>query len=179
VTGFQRRCHLDDNGNYSAPQILPGAAIVNLTATSAADPSPQTFASITIIGNFTLQIAAPADLAPGVTGAIVATMTPVLGSPPNSNFSWALSGAGCSGCTCGTLTVTTTEVAGANAISGSANYIAPSSVPQPNTVVPDVRQPPNISGGSACPVRGLINSPVRAASPSAGARHWAATLSPS
>jgi hypothetical protein len=38
---------IDDNGNYTAPQILPGAAIVNFTATSAADPSRQSSASIT------------------------------------------------------------------------------------------------------------------------------------
>jgi hypothetical protein len=63
-------------------------------------------------------------------------MTPVPGSQPNSDFYWALSGAGCSGSTCGTLTVTTTQAAGANPISGTANYIAPSSLPQPNTVVP-------------------------------------------
>jgi hypothetical protein len=52
----------------------------HLTATSAADPSRQSSANITITSNFTLQIAAPANLAPGVTSATVATMTPVPGS---------------------------------------------------------------------------------------------------
>jgi hypothetical protein len=52
----------------------------HLTATSAADPSRQSSASITITSNFTLQIAAPANLAPGVTSATVATTTPVPGS---------------------------------------------------------------------------------------------------
>jgi hypothetical protein len=125
---------IDANGNYTAPQILPGAAIVNLTATSAADPSRQSTASITITSNFRLQIAAPPSLAPGVTSAIVATMTPVAGSQPNTNLSWALSGAGCSGSACGTITVTTTQAAGASPISDTANYIAPSCAPQPDTV---------------------------------------------
>jgi hypothetical protein len=82
-------------------------------------------------------------------------MTPVPGSQPNSDFYWALSGAGCSGSTCGTLTVTTTQAAGANPISGTANYIAPSSLPQPNTVVPALQifpaDPPS-------PVRALIST---------------------
>jgi hypothetical protein len=125
---------MDGNGNYTAPQILPGAAIVSITATSVADPSRQSSASITITSNFTLRIAAPASLAPGVSSAIVATMTPVAGSQPNANLSWSLSGAGCSGSACSTLTVTTTQSAGANPISDTANYIAPSLSPQPETV---------------------------------------------
>ena len=107
---------------------------MSITATSVADPSRQSSASITITSNFTLRIAAPASLAPGVSSAIVATMTPVAGSQPNANFFWSLSGAGCSGSACGTLTVTTTQSAGANPISDTANYVAPSLAPQPDTV---------------------------------------------
>ena len=81
---------IDGNGNYTAPQILPSAAIVSITATSVADPSRQSSASITITSNFTLRIAAPASLASGVSSAIVATMTPVAGSQPNANLSWSL-----------------------------------------------------------------------------------------
>lgn len=47
---------------------------------------------------------------------------------------------------------------GREPFSGAANCIAPSSVPQPNTVVPDACQPSNISSGSACLVRALIST---------------------
>src|SRR5208282_4835526 len=82
----------------------------------------------------TLQLSAPASLQPGVTAALVATMTPVAGSNPSSVLSWSLSGAGCSGSACGILTVTTTQSAGGNAVADTANYTAPATVPQPDTV---------------------------------------------
>jgi len=125
---------IDVNGNYTAPQILPGASVVSVTATSVADTSRQSTASVTVTSNFTLKLAAPTSLAPGVTSAIVATMTPLPGSQPNASLSWSLSGAGCSGSACGTLSVTTTQSAGANPISDTANYVAPLLTPEPNSV---------------------------------------------
>src|SRR5208282_5504142 len=125
---------VDANGNYTAPQILPGNASITVTATSAADPSKQNSASVLVTSSFTLQLSAPASLQPGVTAALVATMTPVAGSNPSSVLSWSLSGAGCSGSACGILTVTTTQSAGGNAVADTANYTAPATVPQPDTV---------------------------------------------
>jgi hypothetical protein len=126
---------VDTNGNYTAPQILPGNASVTITATSAADPSKQTSASVLITSNFTLQLSAPASLQPGVTAALVATMTAVPGSNPSSTLSWSLSGTGCSGSACGVLTVTTTQSAGGTAVANTANYTAPVTAPQPDTVI--------------------------------------------
>src|SRR5208282_5887398 len=60
------------NGNYTAPQILPGNASVTLTATSVADPSKQNSAGVLITSNFSLQLTAPATVQPGVTAALVA-----------------------------------------------------------------------------------------------------------
>ena len=125
---------VDASGNYTAPQILPGNASVTLTVTSAADPSKQKSASVLITSNFTLQLSAPATVQPGVTAALVATMTPVPGSNPSSVLSWSLSGTGCSGSACGILTVTTTQSAGGNPTANTANYTAPVTVPQPATV---------------------------------------------
>ena len=125
---------VDVNGNYTAPQVLPSNASITLTATSAADPSKQNSASVLITSNFTLQLSAPASLQPGVTAALVATMTPVPGSNPSSSLSWSLSGTGCSGSTCGILTVTTTQSAGGTAVANTANYTAPVTAPQPDTV---------------------------------------------
>ncbi len=122
------------NGNYTAPQILPGNASVTLTAASVADPSKQNSAGVLITSNFLLQLTAPATVQPGVTAALVATMTPVPGSNPSSALSWSLSGTGCSGSACGILTVTTTQSAGGNSIANTANYTAPAAAPQPDSV---------------------------------------------
>ncbi|HET6929727.1 MAG TPA: hypothetical protein VFI45_05355, partial [Candidatus Acidoferrum sp.] len=126
---------VDANGNYTAPGILPSSPTVTLTATSVADPSKQSSATLSITSHFTLQLAAPANLQPGVTAALVATLSPVPGSNPSAVLSWSLSGSGCSGSACGLLTVITTQSAGGGAIADTADYTAPSAPPQPNTVV--------------------------------------------
>ena len=125
---------VDTNGNYTAPSILPADPGVTLVATSAADPSRQASATLAITSHFTLQITAPSSLQPGATSAIVATLTPIVGSAPSSVLSWSLSGTGCNGNACGILTVITTQAAGSNAISNTANYTAPNTPPQPNVV---------------------------------------------
>jgi hypothetical protein len=126
---------VDSNGNYAAPSILPSAASVTLTATSVADRSKQNSVPLTITSRFTLQVAAPASLQPGITAAIVATLTPAPSSNPSAVLSCSLSGSGCSGSACGILSVITTQSAGGSAIADTANYTAPAAPPQPNTVV--------------------------------------------
>jgi len=126
---------VDASGNYTAPSILPSVASVTLAAISVADPSKQNSAPLIITSRFTLQVAAPSSLRPGITAAIVATLTPAPSSTPSAVLSWSLSGSGCSGGACGILTVITTQSAGGGAIADTANYTAPSTPPQPNTVV--------------------------------------------
>jgi hypothetical protein len=126
---------VDASGNYTAPAILPSAPSVTLTATSVADPSKQTSTTLTITSHFTLQVAAPSSLQPGVTSAIVATLTPAPGSNPDAALSWSLSGSGCSGSACGILSIITTQSAGGGPIADTANYTAPAAPPQPNTIV--------------------------------------------
>jgi hypothetical protein len=125
---------LDTNGNYTAPQILPTASNVTLTAQSVADPAKQASAAVTITSNFSLQLSAPASVASGGSGVIAATLTPVTGSNPATQLSWTLSGAGCSGAACGVLAVVTTQALGGGAMSASATYTAPVTPPSPNTV---------------------------------------------
>jgi len=126
---------VDATGNYTAPQILPGSATVNLIATSVADPSKQGAANLTVTSHFTLQLSAPANIQAGATSSLAATLTPVPGSNPNTALSWSLTGSGCTGSACGILTVTTTQSAGGTPISNTAVYTAPITPPQPNTVL--------------------------------------------
>jgi len=125
---------LDANGNYTAPQILPTPAMATVTAQSIADPSKQASAAVTITSNFSLQLSAPSSVASGDSGVIAAAFTPVPGSNPSSALSWTLSGAGCSGTSCGVLAVVTTQASGGGATSTSATYTAPVTPPSPDTV---------------------------------------------
>jgi hypothetical protein len=125
---------VDANGNYTAPQILPQPASVTLAAQSAADPSRQVSAQVNITSNFSLQLSAPASVSTGASALIVATLTPVAGSNPSGVVAWSLSGAGCSGASCGTLIATTTQSPAVGAITDSATYTAPMVAPNPNQV---------------------------------------------
>ena len=125
---------VDANGSYTAPQTLPSPANATLTAQSVADPSKQISAALAMTSGFSLQLSAPSSLPAGATATIVATMTPVPGSNPSTTLAWALSGPGCSGSSCGTLTVVTTQSTGANLVADSATYTAPATAPTPNTV---------------------------------------------
>jgi hypothetical protein len=125
---------LDAGSNYTAPQILPVPATVTLAAQSVADPSKQASAAVAITSNFSLQLSAPSSIASGGSGLVAATLTPVPGSSPSTTLSWALSGTGCAGTSCGLLAVVTTQALGGGAMSTSATYTAPVTPPSPNTV---------------------------------------------
>src|SRR5712664_609082 len=125
---------VDASGHYTAPQILPSPASTTLTAQSVADPSKQISAAVAITSSFSLQLSAPSSVPAGGTATTIATLTPVPGSNPSTALSWALSGPGCSGSSCGTLTVVTTQSPSGSPVSNSATYAAPGMAPSPNTV---------------------------------------------
>jgi hypothetical protein len=125
---------VDAGGKYTAPQTFPSPASATLTAQSVADPSKQISAAVVITSNFSLQLSAPSSVPAGASATIVATLTPVPGSNPSATLAWTLSGPGCSGSSCGTLTVVTTQSAGGSPVADSATYTAPTTVPSPNAV---------------------------------------------
>lgn len=125
---------VDSSGTFTAPGILPSSASVTLTAQSAADPSKQISAAVTITSNLALQLSAPSSVPAGTSATIVATLTPLPNSNPSAALAWSLGGAGCSGSSCGVLIVTTTQSTGGNSIANSATYTAPTTAPSLNTV---------------------------------------------
>lgn len=125
---------VDSSGTFTAPGILPSPTSVTLTAESVADPAKQISAAVTVTSNFALQLSAPSGIPAGTSATIVATLTPQPNSNPSTALAWSLSGAGCSGSTCGILSVTTTQSTGGSSTSNSATYTAPGSAPNPNIV---------------------------------------------
>ena len=125
---------VDSSGTYNAPGILPSPTSVTVTAQSVADPTKQISTAVIITSNFTLQLSAPSGVPAGASATIVATLTPQPNSNPSASLAWSLSGAGCSGSSCGILSVTTTQSTGGSSIANSATYTAPSTAPSPNAV---------------------------------------------
>nr|HEV7954244.1 hypothetical protein [Candidatus Acidoferrales bacterium] len=115
---------IDANGNYTAPGILPSPAAVTVTAHSVADATKTATVPVTITSRFTLNITGPAAVDTGATANYTATLTPILNSNPNLAISWTVTGTGCSGAACGTI-----SSSGAN-----ATYQAPISAPTPSVV---------------------------------------------
>jgi hypothetical protein len=115
---------VDANGNYTAPQILPANPNVTLTARSVADPSKSATAAIIVTSHFTFSISGATTVNVGASANYTATLTPVANSNPSTAIGWAVSGAGCSGATCGTI-------AGSGS---SATFVAPALAPSPNIV---------------------------------------------
>jgi hypothetical protein len=112
---------VDGNGTYTAPQVLPAATAVTLTATSVADPSKITSASITITSSFSFNINGPATVFTRTVAGYAAVLTPAANSNPSRTVAWSVSGAGCAGAACGT-------------ISAGGSYSVPDTPPSPATV---------------------------------------------
>lgn len=117
---------IDSHGNFTAPQILPAPANVTLTATSVADSTKQNSAVVAITSNFTLVLTAPPSVVAGSSTAIVATLTPAPNSNPGTVLSWSVTGAGCSGVACGTISP--------KGDGTGATYGAPQVIPSPARV---------------------------------------------
>jgi hypothetical protein len=114
---------------YTAPSTVPSPATVTLTATSVTDNTKSSAATITVTAPPAITVnVSPTSAsvqAPSGTQSFSATLT---NDTQNKGVSWTLSGAGCSGATCGSLSSSTSA-------SGVAiTYTAPASVPAPATV---------------------------------------------
>jgi hypothetical protein len=115
---------IDVNGNYTAPGILPAPAAVTVTARSVADPTKFATVPVTITSRFTLTVTGPTSVDTGATANYTATLTPILNSNPNLAISWTVTGTGCSGAVCGTISPS----------GATATYQAPISAPTPSVV---------------------------------------------
>src|SRR5208283_6154129 len=105
-------------GLYTAPSTVPTPATVTVTAISKADTSKSGTATVTVVAPISVSVS-PAT-AQVVTGAQQQFTANVTGTS-NQSVTWSLSGAGCSGSSCGTITT-------------AGLYTAPSAVPNPAKV---------------------------------------------
>jgi uncharacterized protein YjdB len=89
---------------YTAPMTVPGPPTVILTATSVTDPTKSASATITITA---LPPPVSVTVAPAsqsvMTGQTQSFTATVQNDPQSKGVTWALSGTGCTGAACGTL----------------------------------------------------------------------------
>jgi len=112
---------------YTAPASVPSSATVSITATSVTDAMKSNAASVTITS---APLPISVSVSPATTSVQVSTAAnftaSVQNDSQNKGVTWSVSGAGCSGATCGTLS---------NVTATSVTYTAPASVPSPASVV--------------------------------------------
>lgn len=134
---------------YTAPAKQPSPDTVTITATSVADTTKSASTTITITPPITVSVApATASLVISTEQQFTATVS---NDAQNEGVTWAVSGAGCSGSDCGTLTnVTTTSV----------TYTAPGSVPSPATVTLTATSntEPSVSGSAVITITSNTSS---------------------
>ena len=109
---------IDQTGLYTAPPSVPNPAYLNVVATSQADPTKSGQATVVIVAAVTVTISpTTATVKTGGQQQFTATVT----GTKNQAVTWSVSGAGCAGTGCGTVTST-------------GLYTAPGTVPNPPTV---------------------------------------------
>jgi hypothetical protein len=107
-------------GLYTAPATIPSPALATVTATSVADSTKSASASIVIQSSSSVSVTVTPSTAQVTTGGQQQFSATVAGSTSTA-VTWTVSGTGCSGATCGS-------------ISTSGLYTAPSNVPSSPTI---------------------------------------------
>jgi Fe-S cluster assembly iron-binding protein IscA len=126
---------ISTSGVYSAPASVPAIPKATITATSVAAPTKSASATATIVAASPSSALTVAPSAPQVKPG--ATLQFSASGPGSSVVIWSLSGSGCSGITCGS-------------ISSSGFYTAPAKAPSPATVAVTATSliNPTLSGSS-------------------------------
>jgi hypothetical protein len=132
---------ISSSGLYTAPGTVPSPAQVSVTATSDADSTKSAIAEVTIIAPVRVTIS-PTSAMVAVTGQQQFKAT-VTGST-NTAVDWSISGAGCSGSACGSITA-------------GGLYTAPATVPSPATVIVKASSQIDVSESASATVTVLAN----------------------
>lgn len=110
---------ISDGGLFTAPGILPSPVTVQVQAASVADPTKTASVILTIVSDVAVNLSPPAaSIELGAQQAFQAGVTSA--GNPNTGITWALSGSGCFGSSCGS-------------ISSNGLFTAPPILPSPPT----------------------------------------------
>jgi hypothetical protein len=141
---------VSSSGVVTAPRVLPSPSSEIVTATSLADPSKQVAGVFNVTSNFSLFLAGPTTVFTGASAEYVSTLIPVAGSNPSTAIAWSLSGDGCLGAACGTLSVSSSGT--------TATYTAPDVTTPPGPVL--IRATPAADPSKAASVEVTLQKPI-------------------
>jgi hypothetical protein len=120
---------IDTTGLYTAPAAVPSPAAVTIAAVSQAQPTKVATAQVVISTTPAAIVVAVSPSSISVHTGHLQTLTATLqNDSQNKGVTWTLSGGGCNGAACGTLSAMAST-------SGTAiTYTAPANVPSPASV---------------------------------------------
>lgn len=167
---------ISTNGQYFAPATLPSPATITVKATSVADPTKSASASVTVAAAVAVLLSISPTSASVPTVGTQLFNASVTGTS-NTALSWSLSGAGCSGSSCGTISTS----------GSSAVFLAPSTAHSPasvKVVATSVADPTKSASASitivaavaAAAAVGLSISPTSASVPTSGTQLFTASV---
>jgi len=147
------------DGTVTAPRVLPSPSSGIVTATSVADPSKQAAVIFNVTSTFSLFLTGPSNLFTGASADYSSTLFPAANSDPVTTILWSLSGNGCTGTGCGTLSV---------APSGdAARYTAPDAGTPPGPI--HITATPLADAAKAVTLDVTLRAPVVAVDDATGA----------
>ena len=114
---------ISPNGLYAPPASLPSAGTVTVKATSVADPTKSASATVVLVAAVAVLLGI-APTSASVPASDTQLFTATVAGTSTSAVSWSVSGAGCSGSSCGTISTS----------ASSAVYLAPTVPPSPPSV---------------------------------------------
>ncbi len=139
---------ISSGGLYTSPSRAPSHATVSVTATSVADPKKSASASVTIVAAVAVLVSISPTSA-SVPAVGMQSFTATVTGASNTAVAWSLSGPGCSGSACGTLST--------NGL--SAVYAAPSVAPSPsgvNVIVTSAADPSKSASATVTVVPAIV-----------------------
>src|SRR5208337_3674117 len=92
---------ITSNGLYTAPSVVPNPPTVSVTATSVADPSKFATATVTVVSGPSVTVS-PSTAQVQVGGQ--QQFTAIVTGTNNKTVVWSVTGSGCVGSACGTIT---------------------------------------------------------------------------
>src|SRR5580704_2874254 len=163
---------ISTNGQYFAPASLSSPAIITVKATSVADPTKSASASVTVAAAVAVLLSISPTSASVPTVGTQLFNASVTGTS-NMALSWSVSGAGCSGSSCGTISTS----------GSSAVFLAPSMAASPasvKVVATSVADPTKSASASVTIVGaaavGISISPTSASVPISGQQLFTASV---
>jgi hypothetical protein len=158
------------NGLYVPPSSVPSPATVTVKATSVADPTKSASANVAIVGAVAVLLSITPTSASVPTAGTQLFTASVTGTS-NTAVTWGLSGAGCSGSSCGTLSTS----------SLSAIYLAPSVAPRPasvNVIATSVADPTKSASANAIvvPAVAVVVTPANVSATTGATQQFTASV---